>query len=140
MRKTLFSHEVKPPTSKTFNFFQCKGITPFLLHFLFPDFLFQIVTLFIVRSAFASPSLCLRFKTVLNSMQVRSLEWARNGTYKGFATDLHGSWKETIRIYDEFISLRGIKPTMWQGKWQIVIVVGYRSLTSIQSRMVLEQS
>ena len=97
MRKTLFLHEVKPPTSKTFNFFQCKGITPSLSHSFFPDFLLQIVTLFIVRSAFASPSLFLRFKTVPNSMQVRSLEWAKNGTYKGFARELHGSWKEAMK-------------------------------------------
>ena len=98
MRKSLFLYEVKPPTSKTFNFFQCKGIIPFLLHLLFPDFLFQIVTLFIVRSAFASPSLFLRFKSVPNSMQVRSLEWAKNGTYKGFARELLGNCERGIEI------------------------------------------
>ena len=61
MRKTLFLHRVKPPTSKTFDFFLSKGIIPFLSHPLFPDFLLQIITLFIVRSAFASPSLFLRY-------------------------------------------------------------------------------
>ena len=98
MRKTLFLHEVKPPTSKTFKFFQCKGITPFLLHLLSPDFFLQIVTLFIVRYAFALPPLFLRFKTVPNSMQVRSLEWAKNGTYKGFARELLGNYERGIEI------------------------------------------
>ena len=96
MCKSLFLHRVKPPTSKTFNFFQGKGITPFLLPLLFPDFFLQIVTLFIVRSAFASPSLFLRFKTVPNSMQVRSLEWAKNGTYKGIAWELRKRHKNPI--------------------------------------------
>ena len=100
MRKTLFLYEVKPPTSKTFNFFQCKEIIPFLLHPFFSDFFLQITTLFIVRSAFASPSLFLRFKTVPNSMQVRSLEWAKNGTYKGFARELLGNCERGTEIID----------------------------------------
>ena len=60
MRKTLFLHEVKPPTSKTFNFFLSKGLTPFSLHPLFPDFLLQTITLFIVRYASVIPPLYLR--------------------------------------------------------------------------------
>ena len=93
MRKTLFLHEVKPPTSKTFNFFLSKGFTPFSQHPLFPDFFLQIIILFKLRYAFVMPPLFLRFKTVPNSMQVRSLEWAKNGTYKGFAWDLERSDK-----------------------------------------------
>ena len=98
MRKSLFLYEVKPPTSKTFNFFQGKGVTPFLSHPLFPDFLLQIITLFIVRYAFALPPLFLLFKTVPNSMQVRSLEWAKNGTYKGFARELLRNYERGIEI------------------------------------------
>ena len=100
MRKSLFLYKVKPPTSKTFDFFQCKGITPFLLHPLFPDFLLQIVTLFIIRYAFASPSLFLRFKSASNPLQIRSLEWAKNGTYKGFARELHRNCERGTEIID----------------------------------------
>ena len=98
MHKILFLYEVKPPTSKTFDFFSRQGYHPIFITFFFPDFLLQIVTLFIVRSAFASPSLFLRFKTVPNSMQVRSLEWAKNGTYKGFARELLGNCERGIEI------------------------------------------
>ena len=37
-------------------------------------------------------SLFLRFKAVPNSLQVRSLEWEKNGICIGFARELHGSW------------------------------------------------
>jgi hypothetical protein len=31
-------------------------------------------------------------------MQVRSLEWAKNGTYKGFARELLGNYERGIEI------------------------------------------
>ncbi len=99
MHKTLFLHEVKPPTSKTFNFFLSKGFTPFSQHPLFPDFLLQIIILFKLRYAFVLPPLFLRFKSVSKPFQVRSLEWAKNGTYMGVTRDLHGTWREAIKIY-----------------------------------------
>ena len=98
MRKTLFLHKVKPPTSKTFNFFLCKGITPFSLHLLFPDFLLQIITLFIVRYASVVPSLFLRSTFASKPFQVRFLEWAKNGTYKRVTRDLHGTHERGIEI------------------------------------------
>ena len=98
MRKTLFLHEVKPPTSKTFNFFLSKGLTPFSLHPLFPDFLLQTITLFIVRYAFVIPPLYLRFKAVSKPFQLRSLEWVKNGIYMGVTRDLHGTHERGIEI------------------------------------------
>ena len=35
------------------------------------------------KYAFVHPSLCLRSAFVLPSLQVRSIEWEENGTYKG---------------------------------------------------------
>ena len=87
MRKTLFLHEVNPPTSKTFNFFLSKGITPFLLHLLFPDFLLQIITLFIVL-----PSLHLRSSFASKPFQVRSKLDASPFLRMGEKWDLQGIW------------------------------------------------
>ena len=41
--------------------------------------------------SFVSGSLLIRFKSVPNSLQVRSLEWEKNGICIGFARELHGS-------------------------------------------------
>ena len=67
MRKSLFLYKVKPPTSKTFDFFQSKGI----------------VTIFIVRYAFASPSLFLRFKSVVSPFHRMGKKWDLQGICKG---------------------------------------------------------
>jgi hypothetical protein len=108
MHKTLFLHEVKPPTSKTFNFFLSKGIILFSLHPLFPDFLLQIIILFKLRYAFVLPPLFLRFKAVLSPFLRMGEKWDLHGSHKGLTWDLERSHKDL----DEFISLRGIKPTM----------------------------
>ena len=98
MRKTLFLHEVKPPTSKTFNFFQCKGIIPFLLHPLFPDFLLQIITLFIVRYAFALPPLYLRSSFASKPFQIRCKSVPKNGRKMGLTRELQGNCERGIEI------------------------------------------
>ena len=97
MRKTLFLHEVKPPTSKTFNFFLSKGLTPFSLHPLFPDFLLQTITLFIVRYAFVIPPLYLRFKTVPTPFLRMGEKWDLQGSHKGL------TWESRKRHRNSFL-------------------------------------
>ena len=95
MHKILFLHKVKPPTSKTFNFFQCKGITPFLLHLLSRTSSFKSS----LSSLFVLPSLHLRSSFASNPLQIRSKldaspflrmgeKWDLQGICKGIAWEL----------------------------------------------------
>ena len=47
-----------------------------------------LVGVYVNCFAFAMPSFCLRCRSALPSLQVRSYEWEENGTYIG------GTWEE----------------------------------------------
>lgn len=45
------------------------------------------------------PPLFLRFNSVPKPFQLRSLEWAKNGTYMGVTRELHGTHERGIEIH-----------------------------------------
>ena len=92
--------------------------------------------------SFVSGSLLIRFKSVPNSMHVRSLEWEKNGICIGFARELQGRWcfqrkdAETQRFFSntentEKMNFFNTKTTTL--KWWSGFVDCYKSLCDFAS-------
>ena len=84
--------------------------------------------------SFVSGSLLIRFKSVPNSLQVRSLEWTKNGICIGFARELQGRWcfqrkdAETQRFFSNTENTEKRifliqKPLPWNGGVVLLIAV-----------------
>ena len=95
MCKSLFLHEVKPPTSKTFYFFHRKGITPNQLHPPCPDFLLQLVVFLNIRSAFVMPTLQVRSTSVSGPFLGMGEKWDLQGICKGLTQELRKRHRNT---------------------------------------------
>ena len=79
--------------------------------------IFYIHTFFCLYSNTVSPSLLLRFNSAPNSMEVRFIEWEKNGSCTDFGRDLQG------RNDDFIFSMQMRKEVEFFQSFEMIIIV-----------------